>query len=149
MRIVVDTNVLVRATKASTGPARELIPFFKRQQAVLVSCRYILSEVVRVIRYPRVQAMLGNRVKAAQKFAGRLSSLCELCPDPNPHTITSYSRDPKDEPIIQLAIDAKADVICTLDRHFRDPAVVKLLAGHGIRVLTDVEVLQELRQSNP
>jgi hypothetical protein len=48
-----------------------------------------------------------------------------------------------------LAINAKVDVICALDRHFRDPAVVNLLAGHGIRVLTDVEVLRELRQSNP
>jgi predicted nucleic acid-binding protein len=52
--------------------------------------------------------------------------------------------DPKDDPIVYTAVAGKADVLCTLDRHFQSPAVLDFLRTHGIRVLSDVELLREL-----
>jgi len=36
-------------------------------------------------------------------------------------------------------------ILCTLDRHFRQPLVRAYCATYGIRVLTDVDLLVELR----
>jgi predicted nucleic acid-binding protein len=56
------------------------------------------------------------------------------------------SLDPDDDPVIQTAIEGKADVLCTLDRHLRTQNVQDYCQLHGIRVLTDVEFLDELRR---
>jgi hypothetical protein len=39
-----------------------------------------------------------------------------------------------------------ANVLCTLDRHFRDPQVLQYCAEHGIEVMSDIELLQRLRE---
>src|SRR5437879_767039 len=57
----------------------------------------------------------------------------------------SISTDADDNPVIQTAVVGHASVLCTLDRHFRQPAVVRYCAAKGIRVLTDIELLQTLR----
>ncbi len=58
-------------------------------------------------------------------------------------------RDPDDEPNLQTAVVGKADVLCTLDRHFQTPEVRAYLAAHAIRALTDVALLRELRPPSP
>ncbi len=46
MRVVADTNVLVRASKNATGPARELLAFFGTEEHVPVLSNAILSELI-------------------------------------------------------------------------------------------------------
>ena len=55
------------------------------------------------------------------------------------------SADPDDDPIIKTAINGMADVLCTLDRHLRNKGVRAYCAQHGIVVLTDVELLDQLQ----
>ena len=55
--------------------------------------------------------------------------------------------DPKDNPILQLAIAGKADVLCTRDRDFEHERVAESCRLHGLRVIDDVALLEELRQS--
>jgi predicted nucleic acid-binding protein len=50
-------------------------------------------------------------------------------------------KDPNDDPVIYTAVVGKADVICTLDRHFSDPPVLEFCRMRNIRVMTDVELL--------
>ena len=64
MRAVLDTNVLVRATKNASGPARELLRQFEAEQHVLIVSNAILVELLRVLDYPRVLPSIG-RVNAA------------------------------------------------------------------------------------
>jgi predicted nucleic acid-binding protein len=58
------------------------------------------------------------------------------------------ARDPDDNPVVQTAVEGNAEVLCTLDRHFRDPVVVAYCAAKGIRIVGDVELLRELKPAD-
>jgi predicted nucleic acid-binding protein len=53
--------------------------------------------------------------------------------------------DPKDDPIVATAVAAKADVICTLDRHLHHEQVVSFCQRRKIEIVTDLELLRMLR----
>jgi len=53
-------------------------------------------------------------------------------------------RDPKDVVVLQTAIAAGADVICSLDTDFSDPETGTYSAMAGIEVLTDVELRRRI-----
>jgi len=57
------------------------------------------------------------------------------------------AKNPDDDLIIATAVAGQADVICTRDKHFRDPAVQSYCTARGIQIMTDVELLTVLRQS--
>ena len=60
----------------------------------------------------------------------------------------AVSSDPDDNPVIQTAVSGGAEVLCTLDRHMRRIRKVRAYcATHGIEILTDVELLHRLRQT--
>jgi predicted nucleic acid-binding protein len=54
--------------------------------------------------------------------------------------------DPDDDPIVATAINSGAGYLCTLDRHLRTTAVVNFCAGHGVEVISDIELLARLRR---
>jgi putative PIN family toxin of toxin-antitoxin system len=148
MRVLLDTNVLVRANKRATGPAREVLIRVSSAPHTLVMSPFILTEVVRVLNYPRVQAQYRLGTEEIEEFADDLQRLAELI-DPLPTTPGAViRRDPDDNPIIQAAVLGQVEVICTLDRHFRHPDVMQFCAEHSIRIVTDVELLQLLRTAD-
>jgi predicted nucleic acid-binding protein len=55
-------------------------------------------------------------------------------------------KDPDDDPVVYTAIDGKADVLCTLDRHFYEPEVVAFCRKRAVSILDEVELLQELKR---
>ena len=63
-----------------------------------------------------------------------------------PSSTSIVPHDPKDDIVILTAIGGTADAICTLDAHVHDPRVKAFCNQHGIRVLTDVELLTELNK---
>ena len=56
--------------------------------------------------------------------------------------------DPDDDPILQTAVLGRAEVLCTRDGAFRHERVEEVCREHGIRILGDVALLQELRRSS-
>ena len=58
-------------------------------------------------------------------------------------------KDPDDDPIIATAVAGQAEIICTRDRHFWHPDVQQYCAAHGIRIMTDIELLQLLQAPAP
>ena len=56
MRVVLDTNILVRATKGGKGPAREVLLAFQLSEHVLLLSPWMIDELRRVMTYPRVMA---------------------------------------------------------------------------------------------
>jgi hypothetical protein len=145
MRAVLDTNVLVRATKNATGPAREVLRYFESQGHVLVLSHAILTELIRVLHYPRVRAFHRLTTRECVQFAQALHDAAEVVPIPARSTADAISTDPDDDPVIHTAVRGNAEVICTLDRHLRTQAVRDYCNQHGIDVLTDTEFLAILR----
>jgi uncharacterized protein len=149
MRVVLDTNILARAARGGTGPAAELLVRFADPAHVLVLSPFLIFELSRVLRYPRVAAMHGLDDAGIDTFVAAVQSMGLIVIPATAVPTAVVSSDPKDDAIVASAVDGQAEVLCTLDRHLRDPAVLAYCAQRGIRVLSDIELLNELRQTNP
>lgn len=53
-------------------------------------------------------------------------------------------RDPKDIVVLQTAVIGEADVLCTLDSDFYDPATRAFCSVAGLEVCTDQDLLKKL-----
>jgi len=54
MRVVLDTNILIRANPKARGPAREVLQKIVSGEHVLVTSRFLLQEVARVLAYAAI-----------------------------------------------------------------------------------------------
>ena len=147
MRITVDTAILVRANAKANGPAKALLDTIERCGSVLVLSPYLLQEVERVLAYPRMQAIYKLNEMEVQQHVDYLTSFAEIVtPAQGPPVVHA---DPDDDPVIYTAVAGGADVVCTLDKHFYEPAVLSFCARQRIRVMNEVQLLQLLRAQLP
>jgi len=147
MRVVLDTNVLVRATKNATGPARELLGLLLADPHVVVISRELLVELVRVLDYPRLCEQHRLTPEERRDFVTSLDNFAEHVTLP-PGAPAAVSSDPDDNFVVQTGVVGQVNVICTRDRHLLHANVQAYCARFGIRVLRDTELLDELRQSS-
>ena len=143
MRVLLDTNVLVRATGNSHGPARDVFLQVLTPPHVIVASNFLLDELRRVLAYPRVQRIHGLTAEERESFVRDVETVAELVDVPG--SLFQVKHDPDDDPIVALAIYGRAEVLCTLDRHLRRPEVASFCAQFNVRVLTDVELLSALQ----
>lgn len=143
MQVVLDTNIIVRAAGRPDGVARELIRLLLGSQHTLVTSGFILEEVQRVLRYPRMARMSQLTEEQQHEFLRELTKGARVVDlDESPDLVSS---DPDDDFILQTAVTGQADVVCSRDRHLREPDVVTYCRERGIRVLSDIELIQEIR----
>jgi putative PIN family toxin of toxin-antitoxin system len=141
VRIVLDTNVLVRAFVSARGPAAEVLRRVATGHRLLLS-PYLLDEVERVLAYPRLRKTARFEPGDVERFLNLLIEAGELV-FPMVDTPAPVS-DPNDIAILHTAAGGKAEVICTLDRHLFQPEVIAWCHDFGIRVERDIELLQRL-----
>ena len=142
MRFTLDSNILVRAALSPSGPALRLLNVIRSGHTLILS-RFILDEVERVLLYPRIQARYRITEREAARFTGSLAEVSHLVEPVI--TCPLVLSDPADDPFLYTAADGKADVLCTRNtRHFAAPEVQNFCVAHGIRVMTDLEVLRDL-----
>lgn len=143
MRIVIDTNVLVRAHPRAQGPARRLLNHVTKSPSdVLILSSFILSELKRVLAYPRLARRYGLSSDEVAEYVRDLiiGSAIVMPQVVQPSPI----RDVEDNPVLGTALAGAADVLCTLDRDFFDARTEHFCASKGIQLLTDVELIRVL-----
>jgi putative PIN family toxin of toxin-antitoxin system len=142
MRIVLDTNILVRANARARGPARELLQLIIGSPGhVLLLSPFLLQELERVFSYERVRASTKLTDEEIAEYLGylRARGVSELVfPGPAPRVVPS---DPDDDPVVHTAVVGRADVLCTLNRDFYHSSVRDYCRERGVLVASDVEVL--------
>ncbi|HUY92672.1 MAG TPA: putative toxin-antitoxin system toxin component, PIN family [Pirellulales bacterium] len=143
MRATCDTNVLARAAVRPTGPARAVFVELLSDPHAHVLSEPIVTELARVLRYDRVRNQSQMTDAEIDSFVNDLRELAELVTIPD--SAPPVANDPDDDLVVATAVAGRADVICTRDRHIRHNVVRAYCATFGIRVLTDVELLNELR----
>ena len=143
MMIVLDTNVLARATPGKAGPAAAVRRAIRPPHLLVVS-PYLLTELARALRYERLREFHGMNEDEIDGFLAAIQA-SSLMVDTAPSGKTIVANDPTDDPIVMTAVMGRADVLCTLDRDLHEASVVRFCASHGIRVLRDTELLAELR----
>jgi putative PIN family toxin of toxin-antitoxin system len=147
MRVVLDTNVLARIPASPQGPAGELFDRICADHLLVLSSE-MLTELSRMLGYERLRRIHQLDDAAIKEFVEHVEagSLVVPLPDPLPRVVP---HDPDDDAVIATAMAGSVEVLCTLDKHLRTTLVVDYCRQHGIRVLTDVELLQELRAATP
>jgi len=145
MRMVLDSNVMVRATPASLGgPAWEVLQFAAREPHVLISSQPLLLELADVLRRPRVRRLHGFTDEEIARYVISVSHIAHVVP--MPQTVPSVvPHDPQDDAVVHTAVLGKADVICTRDHHLLSVTVRSYCATHGIKVMDDLQLLRLLR----
>jgi putative PIN family toxin of toxin-antitoxin system len=145
MRAVLDTNVLVRAMASPSGPAGEL---FERLSAdhVLIASLELLEELARVLGYDPVRRMHQRTDVDITEFLASVGSGATVVPLPKPLP-RAVPGDPKDDLVVATAVAGRADVICTLDRHFYQDKVRNYCRERMIEIMDDVQLLARLRSA--
>jgi putative PIN family toxin of toxin-antitoxin system len=141
MRVVLDTNVMARAA-LPRGPAIQLLQRLRRPPHEFLTSEFILSELGRALRYPRLQAYHGLTDEPIATYVAGLrqgAMLVEL-----PENVPMIATDPDDDRVIATTVLGAADVLCTWDRHFFAPNVLAYLDAFGVRVLRDVDLIAQL-----
>lgn len=143
MRIVCDTNVLVRAALNPNGLAADLLRQIRGSHVLVVSLP-LLTEVLEVLRHPKIQVLHGLHERGIRRFVTALykTAVIALMPRPLPRLVPL---DPEDDFVLFTAIAGRADVLTTRDQHLFHPDVLALAASHGLRIIGDEALLAELR----
>lgn len=143
MRVVLDTNILIRANPKARGPAREVLLGIVSGDHVLVTSGLLLQELTRVLAYPRLEKRWRLLAGEIEEYVQILASLSEVVIPQSGASI--IPKDPDDDPVIYTAVAGRVDVICTLDAHFYEASVQSFCAQKGITIMNDVELLRRIR----
>ena len=118
-RVVFDTMLFLQAVGSGRGAAYAALRRFEAGEFRLFVSRETLEEVRDVLSRPEIRRKLSlltdERVDA---LIGLVENRATLV-DPVPRRV-SYERDPKDEPVLNLAIEAKAHYLVTRDNDLLD-----------------------------
>lgn len=143
MRAVIDSNVLARATPGKASAAREVLLVLTQAPHVLVSAAPLLTELARMLQYPRVRALHGLDDAGIQAFLQSVEVGSLIVTPASPMPVQTH--DPDDDLVIATAVAGQAEVICTRDHHLFHPSVQSACAGLGIRIVNEIDLLRELR----
>lgn len=143
MRVTPDANVLVRAHPRSRSTGRKLIAALIEGDHTLLLSDEIITETIKVLRYPRLQKRFGMTDEELYDYAQFLREVSQTV-----ILTQSYHaplRDADDLHVLQTAERGGADVLCTSDKDFHDdPAVLGYCAARGIAVFYEDDLLARL-----
>jgi uncharacterized protein len=133
-RVVIDTNVFVSAMLFGGLPGR-LVSLWQRNEIVFLISSDVLKEYLRVLAYPRFQ-LTGDEIKSLIEV--------EVMPFVEPVRVRTKLRiidkDPSDNKFLELAVDGKADIIVSSDKH-----LLELGAHGGIEIVPVAGFLERLK----
>ena len=135
MRVVLDTNILISALITKGTPPDRLYRAWLRGKIELVTSTAQIAEIADVLARPRLQNLL-DAVEAAV-IVENLGTRAFIVHEP---PSVNLSPDPKDNPILAVAVTGKADLIVSGDKKH----MLALGEVEGIPVMTAREALDRL-----
>ena len=111
MRVVLDTGILIAALITADTPPDQVYQAWRKKRFTLITSTWQIEEFRRASRYEKIKKFLrpteaGNLVNGLKRHATVLTELPDV----------DLSRDPRDNPVIAMAIGSKADYLVTGDR---------------------------------
>ena len=138
MRAVVDTNVLISGVISEHGAPRQVLLAWHQRQFTMLTSALLIAEVMRVLRYPRIQAtyhlseedVLLTR-DALLNDAEMLEGICQV----------TRSRDPEDDALLACALEGRADYVVS-----GGPHLLEIKYYHGTQIVTPRQFIDLLGQ---
>ena len=139
MKIVLDTNVWLSAIFWN-GEADKLVKNCINQKIELIISEDILSEIVEVLnKESKFQKYLKNRKQNIEDLLRTIISISTLIQTKT--KLEVVKADPKDNIILEAAIDAKVDYIISYDKH-----LLNMLEFRMIKILNPTEFTELIKK---
>ena len=127
-RVVLDTNVLVAASRSLSGASFALLLALKSVQFTALASVPLMLEYEAVLKRPEQLAASGRSAAMTDAFLDALSLFIE--PVHLHYLWRPQLRDPADEMVLETALNGRADILVTLNiadfvpaSHFRLPVL--------------------------
>ena len=116
---VFDCRVFLQGLLSKSGPAVACLEFTEQDRLRLVISEEVLAEIKDVLSRPWLREKYPNlTVEKVENLIEMLLDKAEFVKEVPKHF--TYSRDPNDEPYLNLAIETKADYIVSRDNDLLD-----------------------------
>ena len=129
MRIVLDTNVLSSALFKKESTSAQIRSLWRSGELELLISPEMLSELNRVIAYPRVQKRLIYTEHEIARFLDLLTTAGTLLSPQAQFTVVRD--DPHDDKFVTLAVARQANYLISGDNH-----LLNLESIFGVTILT-------------
>mgnify|MGYP000881424775 CR=1 FL=1 len=139
MRIVLDTNQLVRALMRPPQLATFIMSWEGRRFTVVCS-RPLLDEYAFVLQRPEIAELIYPELRRI--FLNRLQH--EFTMVDIPDKLPAICRDPSDDKLIATALYGEVDYLVTADADLRTQAVSQVLLQQNITILSMDELIARL-----
>ena len=142
MRIVLDTNLVVRAARPRASLARSILLEALSDRHTLILSNSLFLEIYKVMHYSRIRMQHGLDDATIREFMEQLSESCFRVALPAPGPSPLIAADPRDDHVLMTAIVGSAQILGTNNRHFFAPEVLEICESRGIRIARDVELME-------
>ena len=146
-KIVLDTNIIVRAVASPSGLASELLRRAISDGNLLCTSNFMLAELDRVLRYPRVRKIHGLSDTEIEDFVRSIQQVA-LVVEVDASKSVRVTRDRNDDPVIETAVRAKAKYLCSIDEDIGAKEVLDHCKTVGVEVVSDTTLIAILRNQD-
>ena len=119
LKVVLDTNVFVSSLLSRAGSPAMIIDRWRAGQFLLITSPPIISEIKRVVEASDIRKKYGLTDDLIERLILLLEKDSIVVPGPSA-VAGAIPKDPTDEMFLAAALDAKADLIVSGDRHLLD-----------------------------
>jgi putative PIN family toxin of toxin-antitoxin system len=139
LRIVLDTSVVVAALRSREGAGNAVLRLVAKGSVIALATPPLFLECEDVLKRPEHRLAHGLTPEAVDEFLGELAALIE--PVEVHFQWRPQSRDPKDEMILEAAINGQADALVTYNTADFAEAKERFM----VSVLRPADLLRKLR----
>ncbi len=119
LKVVLDTNIFVSSLLSKAGSPAMVIDTWRAGEYLLVISPAIISEIKRVVETPKIRKNYGLTHNEIERLILLLEKDAIVVPGLS-GVAGAIPKDPADEMFLAAALDAKADLIVSGDRHLLD-----------------------------
>jgi putative PIN family toxin of toxin-antitoxin system len=135
VRLVIDTNILVAATRNRLGPSFALVQAIRHGKVVMCCSPALFLEYEDVLKRSTQRDASGLTVADVDAILGELAGL--IAPVSTHYQWRPQLRDPSDEMVLEAAVNASAAAIVTYNLRDFGPAKI-----FGVPVLNPEQIFK-------
>jgi len=139
IRAVLDANVLVCAILSPKGIPAKILTAWRAEEFSVVVSEAIVSEIGRVLRYPKIKRHHRWPEKQMLTFLEDLAHLSVFTP--GSLSLSVIADDPADNRYLEAGLEGEADYLVSGDEH-----LLGLGSYQGIQIIRPREFLTALKE---
>lgn len=135
LKAVLDTNVLILGVLWRGTPFK-ILKWAEEQRLLIYSSHEILSEVHRVLNYPKFKQRIDTKGVLPGELFAKIMSLCTSVSIDK--VVEGAGPDPDDDKFLSCALSSKVDSLVSGDKH-----LLNLKTYRSIRILSAKEFYEK------